>query len=543
MGASAQRGRVGRSALTSEQRQSVVAALAAGADGVTLARAFQVSPTAINYLRRKYLPQPHDFPDVAERQLRQRRFWNRVTIGADDQCWPHESGSLIAYGTCSQASPAGRLPFRNAFYFANGYLPANQLVIRHLCNNKSCCNPAHLRAGTKSENAEDYELFISEAEAGRIGPTEVKDPVAPPPEGWPLDLETPFEELENAAALERLMRGHSVLDSTGCWIYRDRDPNGRRPAVRLRGQSMQPARAVWLIVKRTIPEGAWVLHQCPDGEGGHSANGNCINPEHLYVGTPSDNARDTSSHGRRKAGSKSPNSKLDDDQVRRMRVLRHEGASLNELSKTFGISAASVGRITSDASRYPGAGGPITPRKRTRKLNLEKVSKARRAAADGQPLSGIAAEYGVDVETMREAVTGRSWVDCTILPVLNGTRGLSDEQVRNVRETYDRGGATIDELAGEFGISSRYMESLLSGKERREAGGPLVRMQLTNDQHYAIRVGYQAGRTKPELMDEFGASLNQINDSLAGRTGKGARGPILPPAGRGKRPRGQRPST
>jgi len=41
---------------------------------------------------------------------------------------------------------------RLAFYLANGYLAA---VIRHSCDNPSCCNPAHLLAGTQSDNMRD----------------------------------------------------------------------------------------------------------------------------------------------------------------------------------------------------------------------------------------------------------------------------------------------------------------------------------------------------------------------------------------------------
>ena len=48
--------------------------------------------------------------------------------------------------------------------------------------------------------------------------------------------------------------------------------------------SMTAHRAAWLLEYGEIPEGMWVLHQC-DVDG-------CVNPEHLYVGTPRDNALD-----------------------------------------------------------------------------------------------------------------------------------------------------------------------------------------------------------------------------------------------------------
>ncbi len=50
---------------------------------------------------------------------------------------------------------------RLAFYLANGYLAAE---IRHTCDNPPCCNPAHLLAGTHSDNMRDA------AERNRIKP-------------------------------------------------------------------------------------------------------------------------------------------------------------------------------------------------------------------------------------------------------------------------------------------------------------------------------------------------------------------------------------
>ena len=41
---------------------------------------------------------------------------------------------------------------RLAFKQANGYLPK---VVMHVCDNPTCINPEHLKAGTQSENIKD----------------------------------------------------------------------------------------------------------------------------------------------------------------------------------------------------------------------------------------------------------------------------------------------------------------------------------------------------------------------------------------------------
>lgn len=66
--------------------------------------------------------------------------------------------------------------------------------------------------------------------------------------------------------------------------------------VSLRGKPMTAARAVWIIANGDVPEGLYVLHRCNFGSG---ANG-CVNPKHLYLGTPGDNIRDSHADPRRK---------------------------------------------------------------------------------------------------------------------------------------------------------------------------------------------------------------------------------------------------
>jgi hypothetical protein len=82
-------------------------------------------------------------------------FWKRVRrIDGHTACWPWlwavngRGYGLVAWG------PRGKLhgAHRVAFFLANGRWPN---VCRHKCNNKRCCNPAHLADGTHADNKQD----------------------------------------------------------------------------------------------------------------------------------------------------------------------------------------------------------------------------------------------------------------------------------------------------------------------------------------------------------------------------------------------------
>lgn len=85
-------------------------------------------------------------------------FWKKVEKSGADACWVWRGAkNENNYG---RVNIDGKLYFahRFAWELANGRSVPDGLVIRHTCDNSLCCNPAHLLAGTQTENIRDMEM-------------------------------------------------------------------------------------------------------------------------------------------------------------------------------------------------------------------------------------------------------------------------------------------------------------------------------------------------------------------------------------------------
>lgn len=130
---------------------------------------------------------------------------------------------------------------------------------------------------------------------------------------------------------------------TGCLIW-DHGKVGRA-MVSVDGQRRGVTRIVWEQNKGPIPKGVYVCHSCD--------NIRCVNPEHLWLGSPSENAIDMVNKGRNRPkkgqaakGEANGNAKLTESQVREIRKrYAGGGVTYRVLAKEYGIAwftAASI---------------------------------------------------------------------------------------------------------------------------------------------------------------------------------------------------------
>lgn len=82
------------------------------------------------------------------------RLWEKVAIGGEGECWPF-SGKKGHFGY-GVITTGGRHQYahRVAYESKIGPIP-DALIVMHTCDNPPCCNPAHLKVGTRTDNNRD----------------------------------------------------------------------------------------------------------------------------------------------------------------------------------------------------------------------------------------------------------------------------------------------------------------------------------------------------------------------------------------------------
>ena len=213
----------------------------------------------------------------------EKRFWSKVDIGDDDECWEwvgrlNTSGApvLRIRGTTKSARVLSLL--------IDG-AEHNFFRARSSCGNPLCVNPSHL---------------------------------------YPETPETRFWD-------------NAVVDK-GCWEWlgqHDRDGYG---VSTLDGYPIQAHRLAWVLLRGEIPSGLCVCHSCD--------NPGCVNPDHLFLGTIADNNADMIAKGRDKylRGESHPSSVLSEGDIGKIRAL-YPSHSYKAIGEMFGVSSRTIAKI------------------------------------------------------------------------------------------------------------------------------------------------------------------------------------------------------
>lgn len=135
----------------------------------------------------------------------------------------------------------------------------------------------------------------------------------------------------------------SKADTSGgpdsCWEWQDHRVRAGYGAVRVGDKIKRAHRVAYELAYGPIPAGHYVCHRCD--------NPPCVNPRHLFAGTPAENSQDRESKGRRKParGSRSGMAKLTETDV--VDILRRlqSGEKQKPIAAIYGVDFTLISMI------------------------------------------------------------------------------------------------------------------------------------------------------------------------------------------------------
>ena len=138
-------------------------------------------------------------------------------------------------------------------------------------------------------------------------------------------------------------------DPNGCWEWTARiNTYGYGQFNVSKRVPIHAHRMAWILTNGPIPEGLYACHKCD--------NRRCVRPDHLFIGTATDNNRDMVAKGRCTScgwkGVAHPNAKMSTEQVREVRARYAAGESAPTLARAFGMNRQSMWQIVTGRS-YP----------------------------------------------------------------------------------------------------------------------------------------------------------------------------------------------
>lgn len=142
-------------------------------------------------------------------------------------------------------------------------------------------------------------------------------------------------------SLDDILNRCKVIPWTGCWIWQRSTFDSGYGQASVDQKNWRAHRLSWTLANGSIPEGSCVLHRC-DTPG-------CVNPEHLWLGTNSDNNKDREVKGRGGSpnyrGSKHYLAKITEDDVRRIRNGEFDHLLQREIASHFGVNQTLISQI------------------------------------------------------------------------------------------------------------------------------------------------------------------------------------------------------
>lgn len=148
--------------------------------------------------------------------------------------------------------------------------------------------------------------------------------------------------------MRRLLRdkieSQYVIDENGCWKWTASIDSKGYGQLTHNMKVKRAHRMSYLVKHGVLPDNMYVCHKCDVRD--------CINPDHLFLGTALDNVSDMDRKGRRvnkhPLGEEHHAAILTEDQVKEIRSYPHYKVPRKQLAEKFGVSPTTISQVRSN---------------------------------------------------------------------------------------------------------------------------------------------------------------------------------------------------
>ena len=142
----------------------------------------------------------------------------------------------------------------------------------------------------------------------------------------------------SSKAISKFLSKVKVDSSTGCHNFMGSTNHFGYGQIMVDRKLYLTHRLAWIIANGSVPEDMCVLHKCD--------NPQCINIEHLFLGTRVDNIEDMDSKNRGVKGVKHHNVRFTEEQVVTILKLYHSGSrDIKNLAIAYNVSNSTIWAI------------------------------------------------------------------------------------------------------------------------------------------------------------------------------------------------------